>query len=154
VELGPCTASALNANAIPPLVRHLSSSDIKVQEAAAGALWNITFHDPAQAVAVDENAIPGLVRLLSSNDNAVIIAACAALRNITWNLDRARASALNAKCDSSTRSSSLFQRHQSAGGGRRSFVEHHIHEPAQAVAVDENAIPGLVRLLSSTKMLS
>jgi hypothetical protein len=72
--------SALNAQAIPALVRLLSSNDVTLQERSATALRYITRYDPAQRAA--GIAIPPLIGLLSSTDNAVLVAACAAFNNI------------------------------------------------------------------------
>lgn len=78
---------AMDANAIPTLVRVLSSTkSSSLQTVAARALANINTLEKAQIFSQKSKVIPTLFRLLWSSDIDLLKAVCAALRHICWQL--------------------------------------------------------------------
>jgi HEAT repeat protein len=88
----PAASVAVDADAIPLLVRLLSSNDNGVLFAACGALSAIILHlEVARAAASTVNAIPLLISLLHSSDAKVQVQAAKALGDLSKHLPAARA---------------------------------------------------------------
>ena len=92
----PAATEALHQNAIPRLVRIISSDNSSAHEHASYALGNIVCCREAEITAVAAGAIVPLVKLLASDRIDVLRAVCHALAYICYSNDGARAKALDA----------------------------------------------------------
>jgi len=145
---------SLEANALPPLVRLLSSSDVKVLENACSALMHLCYppengaENLAASAALSAGAVPPLIYLLWHEDSLRTTAAVALAHVCTHGPAQAAALKLNAIPALMHLLTSLDTHKDLAFPALANI---NILPDANMVSVKANAIPLLVNFISSSK---